>query len=200
MKKRNNLSLVLGVVTAIASSCTGPLSELGDDQEKNAVSKQELIKRGKYLVTIGACHDCHSPKILTPEGFDIDSARLLSGHPATDEIPKAVITNDWVLFSNDLTAFVGPWGVSFSANLTPDDTGIGNWTLDQFKRAIRKGLYKGLEGSRQLRPPMPWQMYKTMSDDDLEAVFTYLKSIKPVQNNVPAPISPKDINKQVTNN
>lgn len=195
MKTKNRLALIFGVVTAIASSCTGPLSDIKVVDEKVANNKKELIKRGKYLVTIGACHDCHSPKILTPEGFDIDSARLLSGHPADDEVPKAVITNDWVLFSNDLTAFVGPWGVSFSANLTPDDTGIGNWTLDQFKRAIRKGLYKGLEGSRPLRPPMPWQMYKTMSDEDLEAVFTYLKSIKPVSNLVPAPISPKDINK-----
>ena len=195
MKPRNSLSLIFGVVTAIASSCSGPLAETRDEEKNVYDNKKELIKRGKYLVTIGACHDCHSPKILTPQGFDIDSARLLSGHPANDEVPKALITNDWVLFSNDLTAFVGPWGVSFSANLTPDDTGIGNWTLDQFKRAIRKGLYKGLEGSRALRPPMPWQMYRTMSDDDLEAVFTYLKSIKPVQNLVPAPISPKDINK-----
>jgi hypothetical protein len=120
---------------------------------------------------------------------------LLSGHPANDAVPKAIPTQDWVLFSNDLTAFVGPWGVSFSANLTPDDTGIGNWTLDQFKRAIRKGLYKGLDGSRPLLPPMPWQMYKTFSDEDLEAVFTYLKSLKPVSNNVPAPISPKDLAK-----
>ncbi len=195
MKKMNSLSLILGVVAAIVSSCTTPLAEIGDEEENATINKEELIKRGKYLVTVGACHDCHSPKIMTPQGFDIDSARLLSGHPATDEIPEAVVTSDWVLFSNDLTAFVGPWGVSFSANLTPDDTGIGNWTLDQFKRAIRKGLYKGLEGSRPLRPPMPWQMYKTFSDDDLEAVFTYLKSIKPVQNNVPPPISPKDINK-----
>ena len=195
MKKRNRFSLILGVFAAVASSCTGPFGERGDEEEKATLNKEQLIKRGKYLVTVGACHDCHSPKILTPEGFDIDSARLLSGHPADDKVPAPVVTSDWVLFSNDLTAFVGPWGVSFSANLTPDDTGIGNWTLEQFKRAIRKGLYKGLEGSRPLRPPMPWQMYKTFSDEDLEAVFTYLKSIKPVQNNVPPPISPKDINK-----
>ena len=195
MKKRNTFSLILGVFAAVASSCTGPLGEIGDEEEKATLNKEQLIKRGKYLVTVGACHDCHSPKILTPAGFDIDSARLLSGHPADDKVPAPVVTSDWVLFSNDLTAFVGPWGVSFSANLTPDDTGIGNWTLEQFKRAIRKGLYKGLEGSRPLRPPMPWQMYKTFSDEDLEAVFTYLKSIKPVQNNVPPPISPKDISK-----
>lgn len=195
MKKRNTFSLLLGVVAAAASSCNGPIADIGAKEEKATLTKEQLIKRGKYLVTVGACHDCHSPKILTPQGFDIDSARLLSGHPAEDKVPTPVITNDWVLFSNDLTAFVGPWGVSFSANLTPDDTGIGNWTLEQFKRAIRKGLYKGLEGSRPLRPPMPWQMYKTFSDEDLEAVFTYLKSIKPVQNNVPPPISPRDIAK-----
>ena len=193
MKNLNSLSLILGVFTAIASSCTGPLADIKDEKEKANDNKKELIKRGKYLVTIGACHDCHSPKVMTPEGWDVDTTRLLSGHSEKDIVPPPVQTTDWVLFSNDLTSFVGPWGVSFSANLTPDDTGIRNWNLEQFKRAIRKGLYKGLDGSRPLLPPMPWQMYKTMSDDDLEAVFTYLKSIKPIHNNVPAPISPKHV-------
>jgi hypothetical protein len=193
MKKLNSLSLIVGVLTAIASSCNGPLADVRYEEKKSNDNKEELIKRGKYLVTIGACHDCHSPKVMTTAGWDVDTTRLLSGHPEKDTVPLPLQTKNWVLFSNDLTSFVGPWGVSFSANLTPDDTGIRNWNLEQFKRAIRKGLYKGLEGSRPLLPPMPWQMYKTMNDNDLEAVFTYLKSIKPVQNNVPAPISPKNV-------
>ena len=89
MKNLNSLSLILGVFTAIASSCTGPLADVKDEKEKSNDNKQELIKRGKYLVTIGACHDCHSPKVMTPEGWDVDTTRLLSGHPEKDIVPQA---------------------------------------------------------------------------------------------------------------
>jgi hypothetical protein len=157
------------------------------------LSQEELIKRGMYLTTIGACHDCHSPKIMTPLGPEPDPARLLSGHPMDEKIPPTTIQQDWILFSANLTAFVGPWGVSYSANLTPDDTGIGTWSFEQFKTAIRKGKYKGLEGSRDLLPPMPWQMYRNFTDDDLKAVFAYLKSLKPINNLVPSPIAPNDM-------
>lgn len=157
------------------------------------LSGEELIKRGSYLVTVGACHDCHSPKIMTPQGPEPDPSRLLSGHPSEDKIPKIKGNEDWILFSQDLTAFVGPWGVSYSANLTPDDTGTGSWTFEQFKTAIRKGKYKGLEGSRDLLPPMPWQMYRNFTDEDLRAVFAYLKSLPPINNLVPQPIPPSNL-------
>ena len=104
-----------------------------------------------------------------------------------------VKTKDWILFSNGLTAAVGPWGVSYAANLTPDDTGIGNWKFEQFEIAIRKGKYKGIESNRPLLPPMPWQMISNMTDEDLKAVFTYLKSLPPVNNLVPAPVSPEKL-------
>jgi hypothetical protein len=170
--------------------CSGPVKESKNSDSKTELSQKELIARGKYLVTIGACHDCHSPKIFTPHGVALDTTRLLSGHPADQKIPAIVQTQDWVLFNNGLTAFVGPWGVSYSANLTPDDTGIRNWKFEQFVTAIRKGKSKGLEGNRDLLPPMPWEMYKTMTDEDLKSVFTYLKSLPPVNNLVPAPLSP----------
>ncbi|MBL7857389.1 MAG: diheme cytochrome c-553 [Cyclobacteriaceae bacterium] len=166
-----------------------------DSQAENTteLSQQELIQRGKYLTTIGACHDCHSPKIMTPAGPAPDPERLLSGHPSDEPIPPLPGRTDWILFSPGLTAFVGPWGISYAANLSPDDTGTGNWTFEQFKTAIRKGKYKGLEGSRELLPPMPWDMYKNMTDDDLKAIFVYLRSIKPVSNVVPAPVSPNNL-------
>ncbi|MBL7852685.1 MAG: diheme cytochrome c-553 [Cyclobacteriaceae bacterium] len=176
------------VALAVLTACQPPAPE-----EAAQLSKEELIKRGQYLTTIGACHDCHSPKIMTPQGPEPDPARLLSGHPKNDPVPVARGQEDWILFSQDLTAFVGPWGLSFSANLTPDDTGIGAWDFEQFKRAIRKGKYKGLEGSRDLLPPMPWQMYRNFTDDDLFAVFTYLKSLPPIDNLVPAPVAPADM-------
>lgn len=159
-------------------------------EEPKPLSQEELIERGLYLTTIAGCNDCHSPKVLTPNGMEPDTSRLLSGHPQEDALPQVLKTQDWMLFGPDLTSFVGPWGLSYAANLTPDETGIGTWNFEQFERAIRKGKFKGLETGRPLLPPMPWQMYKEMSDEDLLAVFTYLKSLKPVNNLVPAPISP----------
>jgi hypothetical protein len=94
------------------------------------------------------------------------------------------------LFNMGSTAAVGPWGTSFAANLTPDDTGIGNWTEAQFVKCIREGKSKGLDGSRMLLPPMPWPGIAKMTDADLSAVFAYLQSIPPVKNAVPNPMPP----------
>lgn len=191
MKPAVSNRILLGGLFLFLISCGQRGAEI--DQTIPELSQEELIKRGMYLTTIGACHDCHSPKIMTPLGPEPDPARLLSGHPRDEKIPATNIQKDWILFSSNLTAFVGPWGVSYSANLTPDDTGIGNWSFEQFKTAIRKGKYKGLEGSRDLLPPMPWQMYRNFTDDDLKAIFAFLKSLKPINNLVPAPIAPNDM-------
>jgi hypothetical protein len=91
----------------------------------------------------------------------------------------------------DLTAAAGPWGVSFAANLTPDGTGLGNWSLDNFKKAIRNGKAKGIDAGRNLLPPMPWQNFASLTDEDLESIFEYLRTIKPVKNIVPDPIAPR---------
>ena len=198
-------SILFLATTGIFSACTSPATDIPEvveaRQEATAEAakdgskeeKEALIKRGKYLMVIGACHDCHSPKVMTPQGPAIDSTRLLSGHPAGETIPPVVASQDWVLFNQGLTAFVGPWGVSYAANLTPDITGTGRWTYEQFETAIRKGKSKGLERGRDLLPPMPWQMYREMTDQDLRAIFAYLKSIKPVSNLVPSPIAPDNM-------
>ena len=94
------------------------------------------------------------------------------------------------MFYPDLTAAAGPWGVSFAANLTPDETGIGNWTEDQFRKALTEGKLKGIDGGRQLLPPMPWTNYKALTNDEVHAIFFYLKSLKPIRNIVPMPITP----------
>jgi mono/diheme cytochrome c family protein len=178
---------------AVVFACGKPPNQ-NQEQVPPMQSKAEIIKRGELLVTTSACHDCHSPKIMTDAGMIPDTTRLLSGHPQDEAIPKIPDDRDgWVLFSMGLTASLGPWGISYAANLTPDDTGIGNWTLEQFKTAISKGKYKGLEDSRPLLPPMPWQQIKNLSDQDLEAIFTYLQSIKPVKNLVPFPVSPDQV-------
>lgn len=148
---------------------------------------------GEHLVTIAGCQDCHTPKIMTPNGPDIDSSRSFSGHPAgSPDLPvdRADIESKGLGVTQDLTAWAGPWGVSYAANLTSDSTGIGGWKEEQFIYAIREGKLKGLPDSRPILPPMPWQMYKHMTDGELKAIFAYLKSTKPIKNNVPPPKPP----------
>jgi len=159
-----------------------------DEPVKKELNQEELIARGEYIVNTSGCHDCHTPKKMTEQGPVPDENYLLAGHPADLPIPEydKSILKDWALFSHTMTAAVGPWGVSFSANITSDGTGLGNWTYDQFKTAMTKGLYKGLEGSRPIMPPMPWQEFQNYTDEDLRAIFAYLQSTKPVQNVPPA--------------
>jgi mono/diheme cytochrome c family protein len=186
-----SFSAIVTVIIIGLVSCGKPTEE---QQVQAPLSNKQLVKRGEYIVKVSACHDCHSPKVFSPErGMELDTARLLSGHPKDEQLPPTPgngAKSGWTLFSPGLTASQGPWGLSYSANLTPHETGIGNWTFEQFETAIRKGKYKGLEAGRPLLPPMPWQMYQNFSDDDLRAVFAYLKSLKPIDNLVPQPVSP----------
>ena len=163
--------------------------------EKPVISKDSLIKKGEYLVTVMGCNDCHTPKKFGPKGPELDMDKLLSGHPENIPVAKVdtSLMKDWVYFNHLLTVAVGPWGVSFSANLTPDATGIGSWSEEQFKKALKEGKFKGLEGTRTLLPPMPWQNFHNISDEDVSAMYAYLKSIKPIKNLVPNPIPPDKI-------
>lgn len=101
-----------------------------------------------------------------------------------------MIKEGFGMFYPDLTAAAGPWGISFAANLTPDQSGIGTWTEEQFKKALTQGKFKGIDGARTLLPPMPWFNYTVLKDEDASAIFAYLKSINPVVNVVPQPIPP----------
>ena len=158
----------------------------------NGYESQE--KWGAHIVTISGCNDCHTPKKMTDHGPVLDSSLYLSGHPAQMPVPdinrKDIESKGLVLAGPFLTVWVGPWGVSFAANLTPDPTGTGNWKEEQFIYALREGKLKGLPGSRGILPPMPWEMFKHMTDGELKAVFAYLKSIKPINNIVPQPLPP----------
>lgn len=167
-------------------------SEIKKDEIKpEEVSQDSLMKRGGYLVSIMGCDDCHSPKNMTAQGPALDMDRRLSGYPAERPMAKVnqdAVKNGWMLFGGDLTSAAGPWGISFSANITGDPkTGIGNWTEEQFKRALTQGKAKGLEKSRDLLPPMPWQGFRNLHDEDITAIFLYLKSVKAVENIVPEP-------------
>ncbi len=148
--------------------------------------------RGAYLVATIGCADCHSPKIMGEQGPIPDPDRQFSGHPEGEVLPpyNPAQLQGYVLFNMGLTAATGPWGTTFAANLTPDETGIGNWSEAQFIRAMKEGQWKGLEGTRKLLPPMPWVNYSELSDADLKSIFIYLRTLKPVKNTVPLHIPP----------
>jgi mono/diheme cytochrome c family protein len=167
--------------------------------ESDASAARARVERGKYLVTIGGCNDCHTPLKMGPKGPEPDMARMLSGHPESFPITggTAAPSATWlVTMAASGTAFSGPWGVSFAANLTPDkQTGTGIWTFDIFKHTIRNGRHWGV--ARPLNPPMPWFNYRHMTDDDLAAVFAYIHSLKPIHNEVPQPLPPAPASTEV---
>jgi mono/diheme cytochrome c family protein len=136
------------------------------------------IERGRYLVTITGCHDCHSPKV---KGMTPDHSRALSGRPSTTQLPSDTKTE--VHASPDLTAWTGPWGYSVASNLTPEPTtGIGTrYNEASFIATMRTG--KKPNGT-PIMPPMPSEVYQNMTDDDLKAIFAYLRTIKPIRNPV----------------
>jgi hypothetical protein len=160
------------------------------------MTQTEKAARGKYLVATIGCNDCHSPKIMTSMGPMPDTTKLLSGHPSSDKLPefdlKLINENHLVIFSGDLTACAGPWGVSYTANLTPDaETGLGAWSKEMFFNAIRTGKHLGV--GRPILPPMPWMGFKKLTDQDLESIYVYLKTIPPIKNKVPDPDPPKNV-------
>ena len=153
---------------------------------------QKLIARGKYLVDAVGCNDCHTPLKMGPKGPEPDMTRFLSGHPQDMPLPPAPVAppGPWVgAFAATMTAWAGPWGVSFTRNLTPDkETGLGDWTEQNFIATIRTG--KRMGKGREILPPMPIPAFKNMTDNDLKAIFAYLKTIPVVKNKVPEPIPP----------
>jgi hypothetical protein len=148
-------------------------------------------ERGRYLVSIMGCHDCHTPFKMGTNGPEPDMTRALTGHPegvALTEPPQ--LGGSWLSAGSATnTAFVGPWGMTFAANLTPDqNTGLGIWTEDMFVKALQQGKHMGT--SRPILPPMPWNWYGQLPADELKAMFAYLKSIPAIRNKVPVPLGP----------
>jgi mono/diheme cytochrome c family protein len=123
------------------------------------VPRTDKVKYGEYLAgPLGHCMECHTP-MTKPPMRDYKNMMGAGGF-----------------------VFHGPWGESVAANITPDnETGIGKWTDAQIKKAITDGVRP--DGSK-LRPPMAFAYYKNISDDDLNAIVAYLRSLKPIKNEV----------------
>jgi mono/diheme cytochrome c family protein len=153
-------------------------SGTGLAQRAGGAPANAQVERGRYLVGITGCHDCHSPKV---EGMTPDMSRALSGRPATTRVPSKA--DGEVHASLDLTAWTGPWGQSVASNLTPDPaTGIGKrYNEASFVATMRTGTKPN---GTAVMPPMPSEVYQNMTDDDLKAIWAYLQTVKPINNAV----------------
>jgi mono/diheme cytochrome c family protein len=133
----------------------------------SAKAAQSRVERGKYLVTLGGCSDCHTPGTFLGH---LDKSRYLGGSDVGFAIPG-------------LGVFAGP-------NLTPDkETGIGGWTTQEIVTAITTG--KRPDG-RILAPIMPYEALSHLTSADARAIAAYLKSLKPVSNKVAGPFGPTE--------
>ncbi len=179
-----------------ASVLLASLAVLASDPRSVQAAENDTadrLARGKYLVTVAGCNDCHTPMKMGPTGPELDMSRMLSGHPENMSMPPAPKADGpWLVsVAATNTAWAGPWGVSFTANLTPDkETGLGKWTLRNFRDTLRTGRHMGQ--GRPILPPMPIPMYKHFTDADIDLIFGYLRSIPEVQNRVPEPLPPEE--------
>lgn len=191
------LSALAGLALASLSGCSvSPESTASAAQPPAPVAAaptaMSQVARGEHLVLTSACHDCHTPLMMGPNGPEPDMSRMLSGHPESMVLPPAPkASGPWIVASSATnTAWSGPWGISYTANLTPDrDTGLGSWTKETFVSTIKTGRHEGR--GRELLPPMPIPAYRNLTVDELEAIFAYLQTIPALKNRVPAPLPPQ---------
>jgi len=189
-------SMAIIAIAFLFSKCAQNQSSSDSQRDSATIMNngyESQVKWGEHLVKSMSCGDCHTPKKMGAHGPEDDSSLLLSGHPAKMPLPdvdRKGMEGKGLIVTQDLTEWIGPWGVSYTANITSDTTGIGMWSEDQFIYCIRNGVLKGLPNSRPLLPPMPWTSFRNLSDNELKAIFSYLKSTKPVENVVPPPAPP----------
>lgn len=184
----------LFAVLLVFTKCSDSVSADTNKESFTNGGYETQVKWGEHLVAISGCTDCHTPKKMTDHGPVPDDDLFLSGRPSGNpplDVNRKEMQQKGLAVTQDLTEWVGPWGVSYAANLTPDETGTLNWKEEQFLRSIKEGKYKGLPEGRTLLPPMPWEQMRNMTDDELKAIFSYLKTIKPIKNLVPQVLPPE---------
>jgi mono/diheme cytochrome c family protein len=193
--KRTRLTTQL-MVLAVALFSGAMLRAMAAETQGAAVTpeqKKARVERGAYLVTMMGCNDCHTPWKMGAQGPEPDVTRALTGHPQDMVMPPPpAASGPWIWHGAATnTAFAGPWGVSFTANLTPEpETGLGKWTEEMFIATMRTARHQGK--GRPILPPMPVKMIGKANDEDLKSIFAYLQSLPPVKNRVPAPIDPPE--------
>jgi hypothetical protein len=194
MRTARTTIAALAFVMTVAALSNVIARTIGPAEAEPRVDRTAQIERGAHLVRTMGCNDCHTPWIMGPRGPEMDMSRALTGHPADVVMPPPpkLPAGPWIgTMSATNTAWAGPWGVSFTANLRPDpDTGLGNWTEDMFIATMRTGRHEGK--GRPILPPMPYWIIGELSDPDIKALFAYLQSLPPVKNRVPQPIDPPE--------
>jgi hypothetical protein len=183
-------ALSIAILGACRVDTSGPAPAAAPAAQTAAVANaSDPVERGRYLVAILGCGDCHTPLVMGPQGPMPDPKRLLAGHPESLAMPPAPPPSDaWAWHGAATnTAFAGPWGVSYATNLTPDETtGLGPWSEEIFVNTIRTGKHWGQ--SRPILPPMPWLTYARMTDGDLKSVYAYLRTVPAITNQPPQAI------------
>jgi hypothetical protein len=187
----------VGTGAALLLALAGPAAAAKVKDAKGAKADASPVARGAYLVRTGGCNDCHTPWVFNKDlGMPIpDMTRMLSGHPAgtPDSATKINPKTDLALIGGTFTQFTLPFGIVYSANLTPDvETGLGGWTEEMFVKAIRTGMHMGAQG-RVILPPMPWPDIRALTDEDLKAVYAFLKTVPAIRNPVPDPKVPPPV-------
>jgi len=150
---------------------------------------EDKVKRGQYLVEFAGCFECHTPWKMGPRGPEPDLAKLFSGHPQDSDLPAPpqLPPGPWNAMTGGMTAWAGPWGISYGTNLTSDkETGLGAWTEEIFVAALRTGKHLGM--GRDILPPMPH--YGSATDEDLRAMYAYFMTVPAISNEVPEPVPP----------
>ena len=187
MKRQLAVATLLAVSVFILTQCSNEKSDsaspAGGKQVNGGFESQ--VKWGEYLVTICGCNDCHTPKKMGPNGPEDDHSLMLSGHPAQMPAPdfdREEAAKKGLVVTQTFTAWTGPWGTTYAPNLTSDSTGIGSWKEEQFVKALRELKWMGIEGTRPIMPPMEFMPVTKMGDDELKAIFAYLKSTPAVKN------------------
>ncbi len=201
-KRRPEGILLILLFLALIMSCGSKVEpEPAPKQDTKSDSQEELyrqynIERGKRLVELGGCSYCHTPKINTTLGYKPDKDRFLSGYPEDKPLPELpyaeIIAGEMEksFYTTDATVWVGRWGVSFAANLTPDpETGIGAMSEEDFIEIFRKKEHFSQENP--LITPMPVNVYSQLTFFELRSIYIYLQTLKPISNEVPARIPPQ---------
>ena len=154
-----------GAILLSAASAVFVLAVIGNWRAEAA--DREQVQRGRYLVTLGLCNDCHTPGYFF---WKPDTARFLGGSEVGFDLPGV--------------------GVFHGPNLTPDkETGIGEWSADDIVRAIQTGTRPD---GRVLAPIMPWHAFAELTKQDALAIAAFLKSLPAVSNKVPGPFGPTE--------
>ena len=191
MKRILTVITIFSAIILFFTQCTDE-KKSDTDEIKPTVTQygafDSQVKWGENLVKVGGCNDCHTPKKMGAQGPELDMSLMLSGHPAQMPPPDfdaREAAKKGLVVTQTFTSWTGPWGTTYAVNLTSDSTGIGNWKEEQFVKCLKEKKWMGLDNTRPLMPPMSMMPVTEMSEDELKAIFAYLKTTPAIKNVAP---------------